>query len=34
MFELPGTDTKEFHVTLDYAINMFNKSKISALKVA
>jgi ATP-dependent Clp protease ATP-binding subunit ClpX len=34
MFELPGTDTKEFHVTLDYAINMFNKSKISTLKVA
>ena len=34
MFELPGTDTKVFHVTLDYAKNMFNKSKISALKVA
>ena len=34
MFELPGTDTKEFHVTLDYAKNMFDKSKISALKVA
>jgi len=34
MFELPGTDTKLFHVTLDYAKNMFNKSKISALKVA
>jgi len=34
MFELPGTDTKEFHVTLDYAKNMFHKSKISALKVA
>jgi ATP-dependent Clp protease ATP-binding subunit ClpX len=34
MFELPGTDTKLFHVTLDYAKNMFDKSKISALKVA
>jgi ATP-dependent Clp protease ATP-binding subunit ClpX len=34
MFELPGTDTKVFHVTLVYAKNMFDKSKISALKVA
>ena len=34
MFELPGTDTKEFHVTLAYAKDMFDKSKISALKVA
>ena len=34
MFELPGTDTKLFHVTLDYAKNMFDKSKISTLKVA
>ena len=34
MFELPGTDTKDFHVTLAYAKNMFDKSKISALKVA
>jgi ATP-dependent Clp protease ATP-binding subunit ClpX len=34
MFELPGKDTKEFHVTLAYAKNMFDKSKISALKVA
>lgn len=34
MFELPGTDTKLFHVTLDYAKNMFDKSKLSALKVA
>jgi len=34
MFELPGRDTKEFHVTLAYAKNMFDKSKISALKVA
>ena len=34
MFELPGTDTKVFHVTLAYAKNMFDKSKIRALKVA
>lgn len=34
MFELPGTDTKEFHVSLDYAKQMFDKSKISTLKVA
>jgi len=34
MFELPGTDTKEFHLTLTYVKNMFDKSKISALKVA
>jgi ATP-dependent Clp protease ATP-binding subunit ClpX len=34
MFELPGTDTKEFHVTLAYAKDMFDKSKISTLKVA
>lgn len=34
MFALPGTDTKQLHITLDYAEQMFNKSKISALKVA
>jgi ATP-dependent Clp protease ATP-binding subunit ClpX len=34
MFELPGTDTKEFNVSLAYAKDMFDKSKISALKVA
>lgn len=34
MFELPGTDTKEFHLTLSYAKDMFDKSKISTLKVA
>jgi ATP-dependent Clp protease ATP-binding subunit ClpX len=34
MFELPGTDTKEFNLTLAYAKDMFDKSKISALKVA
>lgn len=34
MFELPGTDVKELHITLDYAEQMFGKSKLSALKVA
>lgn len=34
MFELPGSGTKELHVTLDYAEQMFNKSKVSLLKVA
>ena len=34
MFELPGTDTKAFHLTLAYAKDMFDKSKISTLKVA
>lgn len=34
MFELPGTNTKQLHITLDYAEQMFSKSKISALKVA
>jgi ATP-dependent Clp protease ATP-binding subunit ClpX len=34
MFELPGTGTKVFNVTLAYAKDMFDKSKISALKVA
>ncbi len=34
MFELPGTDTKVFNVTLVYAKDMFDKSKISTLKVA
>jgi ATP-dependent Clp protease ATP-binding subunit ClpX len=34
MFELPGTNQTELHVTLDYAERMFNKSKISLLKVA
>ncbi len=34
MFELPGTNTKVFNVTLAYAKDMFDKSKISALKVA
>ena len=34
MFELPGTDTKKLHVTLDYAERMFGKSTLSILKVA
>ena len=34
MFELPGTDIKVFNVTLTYAKDMFDKSKISVLKVA
>lgn len=34
MFELPGSQQKELNVTLSYAENMFNKSKISLLKVA
>lgn len=34
MFELPGTDIKELIITLDYAQSMFNKSKLSVLKVA
>ena len=34
MFELPGTDTKELVIKLDYAQSMFSKSKLSALKVA
>jgi ATP-dependent Clp protease ATP-binding subunit ClpX len=34
MFELPGTATRHLHITLPYAQQMFNKSKLSALKVA
>ncbi|MDB5211384.1 MAG: clpX [Sediminibacterium sp.] len=34
MFELPGTDTRKLHITLDYAEQMFGKSKLSVLKVA
>ena len=34
MFEMPSTDVKEFNVTLDYAERMFDKSKMSLLKVA
>ena len=34
MFEMPGTNATEFNVTLEYAQSMFNKSKLSKLKVA
>jgi ATP-dependent Clp protease ATP-binding subunit ClpX len=34
MFELPGTGQKSLHVTMDYAMGMFDKSKLSHLKVA
>jgi ATP-dependent Clp protease ATP-binding subunit ClpX len=34
MFEMPGTSATEFNVTIDYAKKMFNKSKLSSLKVA
>ncbi len=34
MFELPGTGVKKLHVTIAYAEKKFNKSKLSALKVA
>ena len=34
MFELPGTDTKKFHLTLEYAQHKFDKSTLSMLKVA
>lgn len=34
MFEMPGTAITEFNVTLEYAQNMFNKSKLNTLKVA
>lgn len=34
MFDMPGSGTKEFHVTLDYATQQFGKSKMSMLKVA
>ena len=34
MFELPGTGSTEFNVDLNYAKNMFDKSKLSTLKVA
>jgi ATP-dependent Clp protease ATP-binding subunit ClpX len=34
MYELPSTNIKEFHLTLDYAQNKFNKAKMNILKVA
>ncbi|MBM3441995.1 MAG: ATP-dependent Clp protease ATP-binding subunit ClpX [Bacteroidetes bacterium] len=34
MFELPGSKTKSFHLTLEYARHKFDKSKMNLLKVA
>jgi ATP-dependent Clp protease ATP-binding subunit ClpX len=34
MFELPSTNEKQFHLTLDYAQHKFDNSKMSMLKVA
>jgi ATP-dependent Clp protease ATP-binding subunit ClpX len=34
MFDMPGTNVKEFHVSLDYAKEQFGKGKMSMLKVA
>ena len=34
MFDLPGTDTASFHLTLEYAQRKFEKSTLSMLKVA
>lgn len=34
MFEMPGSNKKELHVTLEYATNKFEKSKLNKLKVA
>ena len=34
MFELPGSATREFRVTLEYAQKQFSKSKMNLLKVA
>jgi ATP-dependent Clp protease ATP-binding subunit ClpX len=34
MFDLPGSDEKQFHLTLDYAMHKFDKSKLGLLKVA
>ncbi len=34
MFEMPGSGVKDFRVTLDYAVNQFNKGKMGMLKVA
>jgi len=34
MFEMPGRNKKELHITLEYATKKFDKSKLSKLKVA
>ena len=34
MFEMPGSNKKELHLTLEYATTKFDKSKLNKLKVA
>jgi ATP-dependent Clp protease ATP-binding subunit ClpX len=34
MYELPSTDVKEFNLSLEYALQKFNKAKLNILKVA
>ncbi|MFM8759707.1 MAG: hypothetical protein ACKODS_09230, partial [Methylophilaceae bacterium] len=34
MFEMPGTGQKQLDVTMEYAAQMFGKSKLNMLKVA
>jgi ATP-dependent Clp protease ATP-binding subunit ClpX len=34
MYELPSSNTKQFHLTLEYAERKFDKSKFNLLKVA
>jgi ATP-dependent Clp protease ATP-binding subunit ClpX len=34
MFDLPSSEEKSFHLTLDYAMHKFDKSKLGLLKVA
>ena len=34
MFEMPGSNKRELHVTLEYATQKFEKSKLNKLKVA
>ena len=33
MYEMPSTNEKEFHLTLDYTEQKFNKAKLSMLKI-
>jgi ATP-dependent Clp protease ATP-binding subunit ClpX len=34
MFELPGSNTRDLRVTVDYARRQFDKSKMNLMKVA
>ncbi|MCS7074575.1 MAG: hypothetical protein NZ108_08925 [Bacteroidia bacterium] len=34
MFEIPGSGKKNFRITLDYAIQKYNKSGIAQMNVA